>query len=307
MKETVFSPITYSHDVRLIAKIPTKRIIDTYVMDKGMDVSRFFSGLETIELYRCNTTGFEFYWPLNLAGDDTYYQTLGAEPWYYPTERWEHKEIVKQLKDETILEVGCGNGAFLKNVIAHTTCTIEALELNSESVKQLQAEGLQVFEIPVQDYVSQAGKQFDIVCSFQVLEHVSKPLEFIQAQIALLKPGGKLIIGVPNNDSFVGSNLHMSRILNEPPHHMGRWNYDSLHALEKIFPELKLVDARYEPMINSNVDVYTWNVVHRMLFKSHFLTKAVWKIRAYKPVRGIIRLFKNQIKGQTILVTFTKH
>lgn len=307
MKETIFSPITKSNDVRLVAKIPTQRIIDAYLLDKKMDVSRFFTGLETIDLYRCNATGFEFYWPLNLAGDDAYYQTLGAEPWYYPVERWEHKEVVKQLSNETILEVGCGNGSFLKNVLAHTTSNIEALELNSETVKQLQSEGLQVFEIPVQDYVSQAGKQFDVVCSFQVLEHVSKPFEFLQAQIALLKPGGKLIVGVPNNDSFIGSNLHISSILNEPPHHMGRWTYDSLLALEKIFPELKLTDVKYEPMIDSNVDVYTWNVVHRMVFKSQFLTKAIWKLRLYVPFKWIVNLRKNKIKGQTILVTFTKH
>jgi len=306
MTEQVYSPMTYTQDVSLVANISTKRIIDSYLSDKNMDVSSFFSGMDTIELYRCNTTGFEFYWPLNLAGDDAYYQRLGSEPWYYPSERWEHMEVIRQLKNERVLEVGCGSGAFLKNSLSRTGCTMEALELNSESVRRLQSEGLHVSEIPVEDYAAQSAGQFDIVCSFQVLEHVSKPFEFLKAQIELLKSGGKLIIGVPNNDSFIGSNLHLSRILNEPPHHMGRWTLNSLQALERVFPELKLSEVKYEPMVNSNVDIYTWNVVHRMLFKNVFLTKAFWKLKAYIPIRWIIRLFKNRIKGQTILVTFVK-
>ncbi|MDF3027773.1 MAG: methyltransferase family protein [Fluviicola sp.] len=304
--ETVFSPMTYSNDVSLVAKIPVKRIVDTYRLDQQMDISRLFPGIETIELYRCNSSGFEFFWPLTIAGDDVYYQELGQKAWYYHPDRWEHIEVIKELKNEKILEVGCGSGAFLKNVVSKTSCAIEALELNSESVKQLRSGGFHVSNTPVEEYAKENPGQFDLVCSFQVLEHVSTPYEFLKAQIELLKSGGKLIIGVPNNDSFIGSNLHLSRILNEPPHHMGRWTYESLRSLEKIFPELEYTDVKYEPMVNDNVSVYTWNLVHRLLFKNHFLTKAVWKLKMYKPFEWSVRISKNKIKGQTILISFVK-
>ncbi|MGV3610105.1 MAG: class I SAM-dependent methyltransferase [Fluviicola sp.] len=307
MKERILSPLTHSENVCLIGEIPAKQIIEIYQSDQGMDVSPVFSGIETIQLYRCNATGFEFFWPFHIAGDDLYYQELAKRSWYYDPNRWEHREVIKELKkSEHILEVGCGNGDFLKKIIAETSCVIEALELNSNSVKKLLSEGLQVSEMTLENYASQSSKQFDIVCSFQVLEHVSTPYEFLKDQIKLLKSGGKLIIGVPNNDSYIGSNKHVSRILNEPPHHMGRWKLNSLSALEKIFPELKLIDVKYEPMIGENIDVYTWNVTHRLLFKNAFLTKVVWKLRLYKPLEWIIHLFKNKIKGQTILVTYLK-
>lgn len=45
--------------------------------------------------------------------------------------------------------------------------------------------------ISIQNYSKLHSKEFDIMCNFQVLEHVSDPRSFIQAQVnACKKKGG---------------------------------------------------------------------------------------------------------------------
>ena len=60
-----------------------------------------------------------------------------------------------------------------------------------------------------------------------------------------LRPGGILILGVPNNDGLIG---FADAPLNMPPHHMGLWKKKSLVALTQVFPlDLKVVEV--EPLV----------------------------------------------------------
>jgi hypothetical protein len=60
-----------------------------------------------------------------------------------------------------------------------------------------------------------------------------------------LKKGGKLIVSVPNNDSFIIKDNEI--ILNYPPHHMGLWDAHSLINLQNIF-NIRLIDLYNEPL-----------------------------------------------------------
>jgi hypothetical protein len=50
----------------------------------------------------------------------------------------------------------------------------------------------------------------------------------------VLKPGGKLIIGVPNCEPWF-RRFDKYEILNMPPHHMGLWNEKVFRAIQDIF------------------------------------------------------------------------
>lgn len=62
------------------------------------------------------------------------------------------------------------------------------------------------------------------------MEHVADIKSFIKYSLSVLKPGGKMVVNIPNNDClmFGGKNI----ILNIPPHHMGMWNINSLIKLQ---------------------------------------------------------------------------
>jgi hypothetical protein len=74
----------------------------------------------------------------------------------------------------------------------------------------------------------------------------------LDACCTLLRPGGLLILGLPNQRSYV---RHMVNPLDMPPHHMTRWTPQSLTQLQDHFP-LRLVRNACEPLTDSQVELY---------------------------------------------------
>src|SRR3546814_18713183 len=76
---------------------------------------------------------------------------------------------------------------------------------------------------------------YDVVCSYQVLEHIADVEGVINAMVDCLKPGGLMIVSVPNNNSFIRKVTLPARILNLQPHHMGLWDEYYLRTMEEFF------------------------------------------------------------------------
>ena len=96
-----------------------------------------------------------------------------------------------------ILEFGCSSGFMLHPLAAagHRCFGVEPSGVFSE---ELQRRGMTVVRA-LQDLPATETQQlFDIVMHFFVLEHIAQPRVFLEAQLALLKPGGKLIFEIPN-------------------------------------------------------------------------------------------------------------
>ncbi len=108
------------------------------------------------------------------------------------------------------------------------------LELNNEAVKICLEGGLKVFNQLLEEHNNEHADSYNVVCSFQVLEHVPDPESFIQNCITAVKKGGKIIFGVPNNNPYIfkRDKLHT---LNLPPHHMGLWSEKAFLNLPKYF------------------------------------------------------------------------
>jgi SAM-dependent methyltransferase len=96
-----------------------------------------------------------------------------------------------------VLEVGCSSGFMLFPLIeAGHQCI--GVEPSGAFGEYLRSRGLQVHS-DMQQLPSELRKsQFDVVMHFFVLEHIAQPQAFIESQLALLKPGGKLIFEIPN-------------------------------------------------------------------------------------------------------------
>jgi 2-polyprenyl-3-methyl-5-hydroxy-6-metoxy-1,4-benzoquinol methylase len=97
----------------------------------------------------------------------------------------------------SLLEVGCSSGFMLLPLaeIGHTCMGIEPSGVFSEFVKN---HGLVVYDSLSQLDQSNPEAQFDVILHFFVLEHIADPIAFFEAQLDLLKPGGKIIFEIPN-------------------------------------------------------------------------------------------------------------
>lgn len=266
-----------------------------------MDVSRFFIDVKKVELYECPKTGYRFYAPYNLSGDGDFYRELQEFPWYYLPWKWEHDTVKNKYINTTdsVLEVGCGHGAFLSQ-LAKDGVKVTGLELNPDSVSEAAKLGVKVLLKTVQDYAEESTEQYDVVCSFQVLEHITDVKSFIDASIKLLKPNGIFIISVPNNQSFIKH--HDFDILNMPPHHMGLWDQFSLTSLTDIFP-IKSVSLAYEPLQEYHYKYY--NQIMVTSGKYSILHKAL-SFASYPITQFGIKKMAGSIPGHTVLAVYRK-
>ena len=176
-------------------------------------------GLDEIAFCRCDECGLSFFDP-PTPGPEALYAELARLPWYYSSGKEEYRLAARRIQaGQSVLEVGCGVGRFTHYL---TEANYVGLEFNSEAVKAAIGMGLDVRSERVEEFASGQENSFDVVCAFQVLEHVLDPSSFISACVACARPGGLVMFGVPNSDGFLG--IRPDEILNMPPHHITWWS-----------------------------------------------------------------------------------
>ncbi len=249
------SPITKTDNVSFIKSIKTDRIIALY-KKLGYDVERFFVGLDKIDIYQCNESKLKYFHPTNIAGDADFYEALGKNTKnYYSDWKWEHEQVIKHVeKNASVLEVGCAHGSFLKKTLERGAGRASGLELNLHAVEEAKKSGLDVSSEMIEEHAKKMKAQYDLVCSFQVVEHISDLDSYISSSLECLKQGGKFVISVPNFDCYLYQN-DLDHTLNLPPHHMGLWTEEALRNIAKIY-NLEVVEIKKQPAIKENYGLY---------------------------------------------------
>jgi SAM-dependent methyltransferase len=299
----ISSPLVEGEPVLQESEISTEYLIKAYMDSLEIDISPYVGKYHTIKIYKCLTSGYRFYYPFDIGGDDKLYEQLLKNDWYYMPWKWEYDAGARWVNEnDSVLEIGCGKGYFIQYLQEYKNANCVGLELISD--KENMPEKVSIKNIPVEDFSRNNSESFDISCSFQVLEHISNVKDFLNAQINCIKKGGKLIISVPNNDSFI--KYDSSFILNMPPHHMGMWEESSLRELEKHFG-IRLIDIQFEPLQPYHFDYYYRTITRE--YRGFFAYK--WKKLLYKTIlKSTIhkRLERDadHIKGHTIMAVYEK-
>jgi cyclopropane fatty-acyl-phospholipid synthase-like methyltransferase len=283
---------------RLIRKIPTSNIIKGYKEVFDIDVSKYFENIDSVSMYQDIEIGYKYFYPFLIAGDSTFYEKLQPFEWYYRADKWEFDTTRKLINKGRLLEIGCGKGDFLKSLDGNLELDKIGIEHNVEAIKHCKSRDLKV---DCYDLTKFRLNEFDYIVSFQVLEHLSNIDEFFNNAVNILSSNGKLIIGVPNTDSFIFSPFsnnyfeNGSLLLNLPPHHMSWWNKNALKNIGEKYG-LKLLEIYMEPIeknryqhISENIGIY---------FKSRILGKVFGKYFG--------RSYNKFLQGETILVVFVK-
>ena len=286
-----------SNKVKEVFVFKTSQIVENY-KNINIDVSRFFDQPE-VKLYKCLATGYRFYYPYSTIGDAEFYKDLSINRENYYSTRWEHNITLKQLNPyDTVLEIGSGFGVFL-SLLKLKGIDGKGLELNPHAVQKCTVEGLKVEGKLIQEVAKENTEKFSIVCNFQVLEHITDVHSFLKASIEVLKPNGKLIIGVPNNNPYLFIN-DTHHTLNLPPHHAGLWNKESLKSLETIFP-LQLISMEFEPL--TYTFTYFLNV---QMKKSNFIIKLILRVLNKIFPRLLKKVLCKFINGRNVLAVYKK-
>jgi SAM-dependent methyltransferase len=103
---------------------------------------------------------------------------------------------IKDVKKEKIklLDVGCGPGYFL-SYLKDNKISYKGIELADFLVDVCRKKGLNVEKIKVED---EAKNAYNIVTLYDVLEHISRPVDFMNSISNALVKGGYVVVYTPN-------------------------------------------------------------------------------------------------------------
>ena len=102
----------------------------------------------------------------------------------------------------TLLEVGAGFGTFCEEVLASKFFKrIVAVEPTPDLAETCRKKGLEVIDRPVEQIQLDRGAA-DVVATFEVVEHLFSPRQFLDACRGLLTEGGILVLTTPNVHGF---------------------------------------------------------------------------------------------------------
>lgn len=111
------------------------------------------------------------------------------------------------VKDKKIIDIGCGGG-LLAESLAKKGAQVTGIDMSEAVLEVARAHCLRSKDKLLLEYrkstaeetaISEAG-QYDMVCCFEMLEHVDEPQSIIQAAANLVKPGGHVFFSTLNRN-----------------------------------------------------------------------------------------------------------
>ncbi len=110
-----------------------------------------------------------------------------------------HSLILKMMADlppSRVLDLGCSAGLLAQQIrsAGHTVVGVDAIELPGvrERTDEFYLADLE------QPLAAEVGEDFDVVIAGDILEHLAKPVDALREMRRVLRPGGELILSVPN-------------------------------------------------------------------------------------------------------------
>ena len=106
-----------------------------------------------------------------------------------------------------ILDFGCGFGQMISALKQNDILNVEGADINSEAINYLRERQITVHDLTLMtDFYDQHAECYDFVIMSHVLEHLPKSEVISQLRLVrkVIKPGGALIVMVPNAQSNTG-------------------------------------------------------------------------------------------------------
>lgn len=124
-----------------------------------------------------------------------------------------------------VLDVGCASG-YLAAALARQDCRVSGIEYDADAAEEARPhlEKLVVGDVTAMDLTEEFGEGvFDAVVFGDVLEHLADPEPVLRSSLRLLRPGGSVVVSVPN---VTHGSLRLALL-------QGRWSYTPTGLLDR--------------------------------------------------------------------------
>lgn len=189
----------------------------------------------------CDSCGYEYFksdaatQSTDYEDDSDYLDDLKVFPEADDRIQWHHRRAVDFIEKHvpaggTTLDVGCFDGFFVRQ-LHDRGFDAHGVDFNRTAI----AWGARQFGLDdriagcaVADLLNEK-RRFDVVTMFEVIEHLDDFDPVLRDCVALLKPGGYLVISAPNSE------MSWRPPLDYPPHHLSRFSPRSLRSMALRF------------------------------------------------------------------------
>ncbi len=199
---------------------------------------------KSAHLCKCNSCGFIFSKkiPTEIELED-FYNGYGRADYLSPITIKRYNELLDRFekfrKTGKIIDVGCGIGYFLETAKSRGW-EVYGTEYTNEAIQICKNKGIKISKgkLNSENYNPES---FDIITSFEVLEHINNPLEEIDNFSKILRIGGLVYLTTPNFNSFLRYKLKEKYDVITYPEHLSYYTHKTLNNLFKTsnFNKLK--------------------------------------------------------------------
>ncbi|MBN4071996.1 class I SAM-dependent methyltransferase [bacterium AH-315-F18] len=137
-----------------------------------------------------------------MQGHAQTFDEAGAHRWSAPYRR-RLQPLLPEDRSAAILDGGCGAGQllFLLRDMGYTN--LHGVDVSAEQVSIAGQICPNVHQGNVIEYLQERAGTFQLIFSFDVIEHLTKDevLHYLDACLTALEPGGRMVIQTPNADS----------------------------------------------------------------------------------------------------------
>jgi len=136
-----------------------------------------------------------------------------------------HKKFIRRHRQELpqvrILDLGCGTGEFIARLEElHAEAWGTDIDRPAVQIARNNFHLKNVYPLAMEEFFKKDLPAFDYITIFEVLEHVTNPLEILRQAKNFLKSGGKLIISLPSKKRIFPE---LSK-WDYPLHHFSQWS-----------------------------------------------------------------------------------
>lgn len=245
-------------------------------------------------LRRCDSCDLIYADPF-VSGDAEFYR-LAYFHASYPEQKWEYNRTRQALRERhlsrpRVLEIGAGTGAFLRQMLDEgcAPTSLQAFEFSESGRAAIERLGISCLaaDLRIVDF----DQTFDIVCMFQVLEHLDDFDGVFKALTRIVRPGGHVFIATPNA-AWISLNEARRLLLDMPPNHISRWSPASFAALARRFG-WQLAACELEPVSRTRnaVRMFSDRYVRLVTEESRWESRAA-ELAMRADSRAVARLIK---------------
>lgn len=182
----------------------------------GKDFVQYRAGIYGKDICACTSCKLVFTNPrpepdalLGRYGADYYAHWVSPDQRARRIKLWTGRLAVvkKILHCGNLLDVGCGEGLFM-HCARQAGYEVAGVEVSEFAVDYARKEfGLDIQQASLEN-ADLPGNAFDVITLWHTLEHMPDPDITLQKARQLLKPGGHLIVAVPNVDDILGQGFY---------------------------------------------------------------------------------------------------